>query len=93
MIEIEGAASEMEKRTNKWKQQEPVIKIVSTLALGMRKMRPELRRRVYAWNELTILACHSARDISDEHRSQTNAIAQDEECPTTQTRIPLHAKF
>ena len=59
MIETENAARETERSTNKWKQQQPVITVVTTLALGLRKMRAELRRRLEACKELATLACHN----------------------------------
>ena len=56
ILESDDATRETEKRTNKWKKQLPVITIVVTLALGLRKMRAELRRRVNAWKELMSFA-------------------------------------
>ena len=56
ILETDGATHKIEKRTNKLKKQKPVITVVMILALGLRKMRAELRRRVIAWTELMVLA-------------------------------------
>ena len=56
ILETDDATSETQKGTNKLKKQLPLITIAMTLALGLRKMRPELRRRANAWKELMSLA-------------------------------------
>ena len=67
MLETNGAAREIEKRTNKWKKQQPIITVAMTLALGLRTMRAELRRRVEAWKELTTLAGRTIETTPDEY--------------------------
>ena len=55
-IEFDEAAREIGKRNNKWKKQQPVMTVIITLALGLGKLRAELRRRVEAWKDLSSLA-------------------------------------
>ena len=56
---------EQEALASLWKKQKPTILVVTTLALGLRKLRAEVRRRVGAWK---ILA--SASDSNEPLASQ-----------------------
>ena len=51
-MDASRATKESEDTTALWKSQRPAIVVVTTLALGLRKLRAEVRRRVDAWKTL-----------------------------------------
>ena len=46
---------ESERRTKLWKAQRPTTMVVTILALGLRKLRAELKQRVDAWKSIAAL--------------------------------------
>ena len=55
-LESDEAAREICKRSSNWKKRHPVMAVIITLPLGLRKLRAEFRRRVEAWKHLSSLA-------------------------------------
>ena len=92
-METDGANHEIERRTSKWKKQQPVMSVVMTLALGLRKRRSELRRRVEAWKELTSLEDYIVDETVDEYVVHTDEPVQEVIATSTQIRTPFHARF
>ena len=92
-IESDEAAREIGKRNNNWKKQQPVMTVIITLALGLRKLRAELRRRVEAWKDLQFLA-HIDTDGTQianidhyDEKSITPSVSQ------SQNRSTFHVRF
>ena len=52
LLDASLVTKESEDTTALWKSQRPAIVVVTTLALGLRKLRAEVRRRVDAWKTL-----------------------------------------
>ena len=88
-METTNAAGEAETRAAKWKQQ-PVMTIVTTLALGLKNIKTELTRIVDAWKELATLACHIPIDTTDEVIRQIDSSTQNASETATQKRMPFH---
>ena len=49
ILDINLAAKEAEHRSALWRSQKPTIAVITALALGLRRLRAEVRRRVDAW--------------------------------------------
>ena len=56
IIDIRLAAKEAEERKALWRSQKPTFAVVTALALGLRRLRAEVRRRVDAWKTLAASA-------------------------------------
>ena len=52
LLDASLVTKESEEVAALWKSQRPAIVVVTTLALGLRKLRAEVRRRVDAWKTL-----------------------------------------
>ena len=52
IMDIRLATKEAEERKALWRSQKPACAVVTALALGLRRLRAEVRRRVDAWKTL-----------------------------------------
>ena len=52
LVGVRRLSMEDEDRITMWQKQRPVIMVVTALALGLRRLRAEVRRRVDAWKIL-----------------------------------------
>ena len=70
-----------------------MITIVITLALGLRKIRAELRRRVNAWKELIIFADYAVPETIEEQLVQSDESEQEEVATPKRNRKSFHNRF
>ena len=52
LVDVRRLSMEDEDRITMWQKQRPVIMVVTARALGLRRLRAEVRRRVDAWKIL-----------------------------------------
>ena len=64
-----------------------------TLALGRRKMRAELRRRVNAWKEPKSLSDYAVMETIEEHVIQLDESVQEEVVTPIRIRKSFHTRF
>ena len=67
--------------------------VVITLALGLRKLRAELRRRVEAWENLSSLAGQVMDEAPADNGNRHDELSQTPAVLQTQNRNTFHAKF
>ena len=92
LLDPSRLCKEDEDRIALWQKQRPVIMVVTALALGLRKLRAEVRRRVDAWKSLA-----SSVGVA-EQLTPHQLIAHDVQLirdisPTPGRRIPFHSAF
>ena len=69
LLDARCIANEVEGTAALWRFQRPAMTVVTTLALGLRKLRAEVRRRVEAWKTLAGSAApllHSSQSPSTD---------------------------
>ena len=92
LLDARGIANEAEGTAALWRSQRPAIMVVTTLALGLRKLRAEVRRRVEAWKTLAGSAApflHSSQAPSNE----LVAVSQPEDHLSPRLRCSFNVSF
>ena len=73
LLDAPRLSKEAEDRIALWRKQRPAIMVVTALALGLRRLRAEVRRRVDAWK---ILAASAASAPQATHVASTGLDVQ-----------------
>ena len=90
--DVQRLAKEVEDTPALWGFQRPAIMVVTTLALGLRKLRAEVRRRVNAWKILAGSAA-SLLHISHLPPIELDASSQSEDHLTPRRRCSFNVSF
>ena len=92
LLDAPRMAKEAEARIALWRKQRPAVMVVTALALGLRRLRAEVRRRVDAWK---ISAASAASAPQAIHLPSTGPDAQPlrEKSPTPCRRNSFFSAF
>ena len=76
-----------------WRAQQPQIDITNALVLGLRRMKPEFRRRVDAWKAFAIASSHSPTPADDSATVPPNTPSQPDQLSSTAKRSSFEFSF
>ena len=92
LLDLRRLCKEDEDRVAMWQKQRPVIMVVTALALGLRRLRADVRRRFDAWK---ILACSGGASAQSPMSPPTarEVLFIRDVSPTPGRRISFHSAF
>ena len=89
LVDVRRLSMEDEDRITMWQKQRPVIMVVTALALGLRRLRAEVRRRVDAWKILASSAASALQpSISSPNDREVQLIREVSPTPCRRNSFP-----